>query len=123
MTVFQMLVRWFQCKPRIMQPSQQETMIPVMDAGFSQMWQALPDAVFDPGTRMLHTATGFAPLIYRDTIYVRDCYVELTEMALGMTPVTNSKGGRLTHPTDNRVVVVKMAPPGEAVVQCWWGNL
>ncbi len=59
---------------------------PLANAGFSSMWRALPEAVYDDRSKTLHVATGYAPLADCDTIYVRDCHTQLTNMALGMTP-------------------------------------
>ena len=74
-----------------------------MDADFSRMWQALPGAVYDSSTQMLHLETSFAPLVYKDTIYVRDCYNRLTKMALGMTPRKLSSGELGAHFTGRSV--------------------
>lgn len=51
------------------------------------MWQALPDAVYDDSRRLLHVPTGFHMLSYEgNTIYVRECYEQLTQLALAMSP-------------------------------------
>ena len=56
-------------------------------AGFSQLWQALPNADFDKSKGLLHVSTGFQELFESDTIFVRECYEQLTTLALEMTPL------------------------------------
>ena len=63
------------------------------DAELSQMWEALPNAVYDRATRTLHVATSFEPLVRTNTIYVRECYEQLTKLALSMTPIGVPAGG------------------------------
>ena len=57
------------------------------DAGFSQLWQNLPNAVYDDSSKTLHVPTGFHVLSDSDTIYVRECYEQLTKLALAMSPI------------------------------------
>ena len=57
------------------------------------MWQALPAAVYGDSSKMLHFATGLDPLMSCKSIYVRDCHIQLTQMALDTIPLDTSSGG------------------------------
>ena len=67
------------------------------NAGLSSLWKALPDAVYDDSSKTLHVSTGWKPLANCDTIYVRDCHTQLTNMALEMTPFYPSSGTIQAH--------------------------
>ncbi len=67
------------------------------NAELSTLWKALPEAVYDDSSKTLHVATGYKPLAACDTIYVRDCHTQLTNMALGMTPFYPVSGTMSAH--------------------------
>lgn len=56
------------------------------NAGFSQLWQILPNAVYDDSRKTLGVPTGFHMLSRGDTILARKCHEQLTELALTMSP-------------------------------------
>ncbi len=69
-------------------------------ADLNVFWNTLPDALYNDSSRTLHMPTSFEPLARCDTIYVRDCYVQLVEMALCMTPDGSSSGEPQASVTD-----------------------